>query len=835
MTPDRWNQISQLCHAALALDEQERRQFLVTVCEGDDGLRQEVESLLAASASAERFLDRPAIAGAQLANDSVTSAVIGRRLGVYEVQSLVGVGGMGEVYRAYDTKLGRAVAVKILPRAFTSDGDRLARFQREARVLASLNHPNIATIHGTEEADNVRALILEFVEGPTLASLIGTLKLEDALSIARQIADALDAAHEKGIVHRDLKPANVKITPGGLVKVLDFGLAKALVSERVGADLTETPTPSMGRTHEGMILGTPAYMSPEQARGHPLDKRTDIWAFGCVLYEMLTGQRAFGGTTISDSIAAVLEREPAWDALPKTVPPNVYRLLRRCLMKDSRRRLHDIADARIEIEETSGEVPERSSPVPARRPRWLWAGVGGAAAAGSLLTWLAVGRIPAVPSTATPAVHLTIPLLAGDVFPLESGFPVTMAISPNSDRIVFAARHNGVDRLYVRRLDEPEAHLLPGTEGSIGPFFSPDGQWLGFYSDRALKKLPVAGGGAPTVICPAANVTGASWGSDGRIIFSTWLSPLSVVSADGGTPEALLPLDKEAGEVAHDFPHVLPGGQAVLFAARNRIEVVDLSTKERRVVVEGSNPFYVNTGHLVFGRDRTVLAVPFDLGQRTAGGNPVVLLDDVSTTLGGASLKSQFAVALGGTLAFLPGTVEATGMPTSQRAAGMLWWLARDGRARQFGDDRRVFWHPRLSPDGSHLAVGVRRESGEEEVWIYDVARGTGTRRFEAPATRATWTSDGARLTFQRRGRLFTASALGRDEPTLTLEVPGSVLFPLDWSLAGDRLSYSAVRSESNRNIWLLSHDGKTSPFVATPSDERSASFSPDGAGSSTP
>ena len=372
MTPERWRQVEEIVHAALSRGESERMAFLAHACAGDEALRREVESLLAQQASAGGFLEDPAVAAAaQMVSDTGASLLTGRRLGAYQVHARIGVGGMGEVYRARDTKLGRDVAIKILPRLFTSDPDRLARFEREARVLASLNHPHIGAIYGLEDADGVRALVLELVDGETLADRIarGPIPLNETLTIARQMADALEAAHEKGIVHRDLKPANIKITPDGVVKVLDFGLAKAASGDAAPADLTQSPTMTVGGTQEGVILGTAAYMSPEQARGRPADKRADVWAFGVVLYEMLTGRRAFEGETISDVLAKVIEREPDWTALPASTPPRLRELLRRCARKDPKTRLQAIGDARVQIEELISGATEETATAVATQPR----------------------------------------------------------------------------------------------------------------------------------------------------------------------------------------------------------------------------------------------------------------------------------------------------------------------------------------------------------------------------------------------------------------------------------------------------------------------------------
>jgi hypothetical protein len=446
MDSDRWQQISHVYYAALARQGGDREAFLADVCRGDEQLRREVESLLAQPASAQAFVDVPALAhAAQMVSDLGTPALVGRRLGAYQVQAALGAGGMGEVYRARDTKLGRDVAIKILPRAFTNDPERLKRFEREARMLAALNHPNIGAIYGLEDADGMHALVLELVDGETLADRIarGPLPLKDALAVARQIVDALDAAHERGIVHRDLKPSNVALTRDGTVKVLDFGLAKAS-ADGSSPDLTNSPTITVDRTRDGTILGTPAYMSPEQARGQAVDKRTDIWAFGCVLYEMLTGHVAFPGKTIQDTLAGVLEREPNWALVPATTPPAIGRLLQRCLEKDAKRRVRDIGDAAIEIADamtSPGKVAEPRS----WAPRWIWGLASGSVAVGLALGWF-IALLQQPPVAEDRTVRLTVNPPAGAEFGVDTG----AAISPDGEMLAFlvvprTARHGRRD------------------------------------------------------------------------------------------------------------------------------------------------------------------------------------------------------------------------------------------------------------------------------------------------------------------------------------------------------------------------------------------------------
>ncbi|MEE9292004.1 MAG: protein kinase, partial [Acidobacteriota bacterium] len=482
----------------------------------------------------------------------------GTRLGSYEILSPLGAGGMGEVYRAKDSKLGREVAIKVLPDAFSKDPERLARFDQEARLLAALNHPNIAAIHGLEESNGVRFLVLELVPGDTLAERIaqGSIPVDEALTLCRQIAEALEAAHERGIIHRDLKPANVKVTPDGKVKVLDFGLAKAFETDATsgGEDLSQSPTASFRGSGDGVILGTAAYMSPEQARGKPVDKRTDIWSFGCVLYEVLTGKQAFAGETASDTISAILKDEPDWNRLPQTVTAGIRRLLRRCLAKDQRERLHDIADARIEIDESmsasdTGHSPEERA-AGVSRPRTWWVALGAAVAGFAVgLTVSLAPNEPVVTDSATP-VHfgIDLPLVHGKMMVRN---PV---ISPDGTTIIYNGYSGNDNQIYVRSLSELESRPIAGTEGGVLPFLSPDGRWVGFFAGGKIKKIPLRGG-QPLVVCDASQSSpGATWGPDNSILFSTWNSGLKRVSADGGKVEILTTPDEADGEMGHWWP-----------------------------------------------------------------------------------------------------------------------------------------------------------------------------------------------------------------------------------------------------------------------------------------
>ncbi len=800
----------------------------------------------------------------------------GSKLGPYEILSQLGAGGMGEVYRARDTKLGREVAVKVLPSAFSGDPERLARFEREAQLLASLNHPNIAAIYGLEESGGVHALVMELVEGPTLAErLAGTqplarsreagppsplgrgaggegagsspLPLGEALPIARQIAEALEAAHEKGIVHRDLKPANVKVTPEGKVKVLDFGLAKAFAGDSSATDLSQSPTVTSGSTREGVVLGTAAYMSPEQARGKPLDKRTDIWSFGCVLYEALTSRQAFSGETVSDTIAAVLSRNPDWQALPAATPTKILDLLRRCLQKDATRRLHDIADARIEIEETlSGTVevgavhdlPRSDREAPLQK-NWVRALPWGLAAISTLaLVALTVGNVLRAPRPPTrPVARFVVPLPPTERLAL--GLFTAIALAPDGSRLVYVANHAGTTQLYVRAIDRFEVTPIAGTEAASSPFFSPDGQSVGFFAEGKLKKVSLSGG-APLTLCSAPVNRGASWRPDDTIIFAPSItSGLFRVSAAGGTPKPLTVPDRKKGELSHRWPEILPGGKAVLFTIWTgttfddaRIGVLSLETGERRVLVEGGTyARYVPSGHLVYARTGGLLAVPFDLKRLEVTGPPASILEGVSMnpTFGAA----EFSSSTDGSLAYVSG-----GSTVGERT---LLWVDRKGAAQPLPAPPRGYRAPRLSPDGQRLAVGI--EGTNSGVWLYELARGTLTRlTASGPIPFPIWTPDGKHVTFVSAlgGALnlywMPADGSGAAERLTTSE---DAQWESSWSPNGQVLAFSESDPTTGLDIWVLSLEGdpstplgagrKPQPFLQTPSNEGGGMFSPDG------
>ncbi|UCF68505.1 MAG: serine/threonine-protein kinase, partial [Acidobacteriota bacterium] len=659
---------------------------------------------------------------------------------------------MGEVWKAVDTTLDREVAIKILPEAFAASPDRLTRFEREAKLLASLNHPNIATIHGLHESQGTRFLAMELVAGEDLAERLssGPIPLEQALNLARQVANALAAAHARGVIHRDLKPGNIKITPDGSVKVLDFGLAKAMEAEPVseGTDPSFSPTLTSTRTGAGVILGTASYMSPAQARGTPVDQRADMWAFGCVLYEMLTGRRIFEGETTSDTLAAVLRADPDWDALPQDTPRAIRRLLRRCLEKDPERRLHSALDARIEIDDALSEHDEPPPSSVALRPakrRWLpWA----------VAAFFALLAIIAIVSVEDRSVHESSHLAVALPLKLElhaalSG-ELIAALSPDGKRLAFAAREEDTIRLYLRSLDSPEVSMVPETEGASSPFFSPDGQWVAFFAEGKLKKVSVQGG-TPVDLCDAPSGRGGTWISEETIIFTPlYTSGLARVSASGGEPEIITVPDSSRNERTHRWPDVLPGAKAIVFTVGTldkpgyyedaTIAAVDLESGEVRTLIEGGSfARYSRSGHLVYSREGSLLAVPFDAQQLTVTGPPSPVLEGVArdTTSGAV----HYAISRAGTLMYIPEGIESPEVTVA--------WVDRDGRAETLFRMPRPFQAPRLSPDGTKLVVGVGPGLGDGDIWVHDLAAGKSTRlTFESDYIAPIWTPDGVRVVF---------------------------------------------------------------------------------------
>ena len=697
---------------------------------------------------------------------------VGSRLGHYDVTALIGEGGMGQVYLAADTKLNRQVALKILPEAFATDPDRLARFQREAQVLASLNHPGIAAIYGIEEQDGTRALVLELVEGPTLADRIskGPIPLDEALPIAKQIAEALEAAHEAGVIHRDLKPANIKVKEDGTVKVLDFGLAKALDTTPEG-DPSPSPTLTAAATQMGVIMGTAAYMSPEQAAGQTADKRSDLWSFGVVLFEMLTAQRLFTGETVSHVLAKVLERELDFSTLPTSTPAPIKRLLRRCLERKPKRRLSDAGEALIHLEEattTPVEDPSLATAVtPVAQPAvWRQALPLALAAVivGSLITGLAVWTMT------RPDVGdlMRFAIVPPDTAPLDvSGRNRHLVISPDGTQIIYGSPGGS---LHVRPIDELIGVPLRGGENARGPFVSPDGQWVGFVRPGTLQKVSIFGGPPVTLAESPSGFLGASWETDDQVIFGTGAG-LFRVSGDEGEPEALTTLDTEQGENTHSWPFVIPDREAVVFVistgaprSTGQLAVLNLATDEvTRLGLAGVSPHYVSTGHLVYASaDGSVRGVPFDANSLEVTGNPVPLIESVR---GNASGAADFSISDNGRLVYVAGTAGSG-------AAQSLVWVDRDGREEAIDAEPRNYRGLRVAPDGERAAVVVRDGDGNEDVLIYDLVRDIPTRlTFDAASDSfPVWSPDGKRVVFASlRGggvirRLFSKAADGTGE-----------------------------------------------------------------------
>jgi serine/threonine-protein kinase len=757
---------------------------------------------------------------------------------------------MGQVFRARDTRLDRDVAIKILPEAFAQDADRLARFQREARTLASLNHPNIAAIYGLEEGDGMTALVMELVEGEDLSQRIarGAISLDEVLPIAKQIVDGLEAAHEQGIVHRDLKPANIKLRADGTVKVLDFGLAKApdptggSSTNATGSPTITTPAPL---TSAGAILGTTAYMSPEQARGKAVDNRSDIWAFGCVLFELLTGTRAFCGEVDNDTMAAIISREPDWTRLPPAVPAAIRRLLRRCLEKDRRRRLSSAADARLDIDDalTPHAANANLETVASRANRRAWLSAVTIGFVVVLTTAIVLlMRAPWRNVTPPPAMRLDV-ALGAEVSLANSGYGSAVILSPDGTVVVFVARKgaSGSRQLYVRRLNQLQATALSGTDGAESPFFSPDGQWIAFFAGGKLKTISVTGGAAVTV-CDAPNGRGGGWSEDGTIVLSPNSGSsvsLQRVSSAGGRPEPLTSLAE--GEASQRWPQVLPGGEAVLFTSSAspvdfddaNVVVQPLPSGARKVVHHGGYyARYVPSGHLVYVQNGTLFAAPFDLGRLEETGHPVPVLEGVTSnaTSGGA----EFDVSMTGTLVYLPGQ-SADAVP--------LQWMDGEGKTTPLQTRPGAWYNPQFAPDGRRLAINI--VDGQNDVWVYEWARDTLTRlTFDAADDRRPlWTPDGRRIVFAsaRADRatlnLYWRRADGTgDEQRLTESMNQQQ--PASWHPSGKFLAFEQQGPQTNADLMILPMEGddasgwtpgKPTVFLNTPFTEHDPTFSPDG------
>ena len=750
----------------------------------------------------------------------------GTRIGPYEVTAQVGVGGMGEVYRATDTNLKRQVAIKVLPASVAGDTERLARFQREAEVLAALNHPNIAQIHGLEKSGGTIALVMELVDGSTLADRItqGAIPVDEALPIAKQVAEALEAAHEQGIIHRDLKPANIKVRADGTVKVLDFGLAKAM-EPAAGSSVSNSMSPTIttpAMTQAGMLLGTAAYMSPEQARGKPVDKRADIWAFGAVLFEMLTGKRAFRGEDIADTLALVVRGEPMWEALPP-VPARVQQVLRSCLQKEVRQRLGDMQSVRLALE---GVFETATAGVSASRGRLVL--MAALAVVSALAIALAVATVRHLRETPPPETRVEI------VTPANAD-PMSFALSPDGRQIVFVASGDGASRLWLRPLASTTAQPLAGTEGAVYPFWSPDSRSVGYFAGGRLNRLDI-GGGAPQAVATATAARGGTWNAQGVILFAPNLGPLLRVAASGGPTVAATTLE---GQSTHRFPVFLPDGRHFLFfvpgapdTAGIYLGALDSDAMTRLTPAETRGVYVpasaearsaIEGGWLAWVRDGALVAQRLDLGQRALAGDPVTLADRVAADPG-VSVSAVSAAATG-LLAYRPGGATRR----------QLFWLDRSGKALGAwgGPDEDDLRNPNLSPDGRRVAV-YRTVQANTDIWLLDGAR-TSRFTFDAAQDRyPIWSADGSRIVFDsnRKGPrdLYRKPSSGAGSEELLVESP-QIKVASDWSADGRFLLYHSVDRQTGADLWVLPTEGDRKPrvFLKTGFNEVWGRFSPDG------
>ena len=847
--PAPWPEVERLFHAACDRPPQDRHAFLRRECGEDEALYAEVQSLLDQTDGNDAFLDVPAHGPSPAANPSL----VGRRLLEYEVQSWLGAGGMGEVYRARDLRLARDVAIKVLPSSVASDSSRVARFRREAQILATLNHPHIAAIYALLETDDALGLVLELVDGPTLAEQLsgGPRPIPQTLQVARDVASALEAAHGKGIVHRDLKPANIKLTSDGIAKVLDFGLAKA-----TGVSSDASTVMELGATRDGMILGTAPYMSPEQVRAQPVGPRTDVWAFGCVVYEALTGKRAFSGSSAADCLAAILERDPDWSALPPATPAAVAALLHQCFEKDPDRRLADIRQARALLDDELARISGRA-PVHVRRRVSSRRAVVALSAA---IIVVAGGSALFFRFRALRAEPLELQLASREsIVPTHSS---EVALSPDGRLIAYAsvtipagmpgmsaARDSGGDppadaddsqsmagmpmtaQIYLRARDGDQPRPIGGAVGSA-PFFSPDGLWLGFWHapTATLRKVAVSGG-APVKIADApSGISGATWGPDGTIVFA-WFD-LFRVPAAGGAPAVLLKVDEARGHRFYRHPSFLPSGRAVLFTIGTAdthsyddgdIAVVSLDTGRSRVLIEGgTSPRYVPSGHLIYARGGKLLAVAFDPDALEIRGRPFEVLDGVfmSATTGMAA----YAVSAHGDLVYAAGPVE--------RAARVPVWVDRAGRATPLPLRAGPYLHPRLSPDGGRFAIEM--EGASHDIFTYDFHNSVLTNlSLDGASHWPSWSPSGDRLTYRSwKTGTMTMWEMPADRsasPQLLTPI-GSMQSPESWSPDGKALAFTQMDPENGSDIYVLTGgDRHPQPLVHTKFSEGSPKFSPDG------
>jgi len=849
MGPDRRNRISNLHHAALARAPGERGAFLKEACEGDEVLRQEVESLLEYESASVRFLESPAaeVVAVALGSAPAKPLMVGCQLGPYTIVAPLGTGGMSEVYRARDSKLGRDVAIKILPSHFTADAERRSRFAREARLLATLNHPHIGAIYGLEETDGVTALVLELVEGPTLAERLerGRLPVSEALAIARQVAEALDAAHEKGIVHRDLKPANIVLqsaanasgVPSGHLraKVLDFGLAKTMA---LGPDghVSQPLSVSLDGTADGRILGTPAYMSPEQARGQGVDKRTDIWAFGCVLYEMLTGCPPFAGDTMSDTFVSILEREPDWAALPAgETPAHIRILLEHCLRKDPRKRLHDIADALIELEDgnkpntstrSAADVVPHTSARGRERLGWIAAAALALALGGTLVlnnrdAKLAERELVEFPILAPEGLRFT-------------RYAAEFAVSPDGRHVAFVATSTAGSSLWIRSLATVNPRPLPGTDGARNPFWSPDSQSIGFFAGNQVKAVQASGGSSvvsfpwsgsfPVAAERGGFAPSGAWSNKGVIVFGPSIDGnLYQINVKGGTATPAT-----TGKATSDYrwPSFLRDGQHFLYSAltgsTKELRVGSLTTANTVVIGTFESTGVYAAGHWFFVRGGNMMAQSFNEKTLHLEGDPTNLGVQVRRDL---LIDPGFSVSANGALVFLQ----------PPRTEPQLTWLDRTGRPVGIVGDPGFFGNLDLSPDGKQLAVVKRMPrpvaGAQTDIWLINLATGKATRLTDDPAGHfdPTWSPDGKHIVFTSRGLFMRASdGSGVDVPLVKSETDSFTV--ASWSRANVMI-FNVFNNDHASDLWTMSMSGDRTPkiFLNSKHSELNGTFSPDG------
>jgi len=855
MKPERWKEVEKLFNAVLEQVPARRAAFLAEACKGDEALRAEVESLLQEGDQTGSFIESPAmkIIARDIASNSESNSIslpmIGKTISHYQIVDKVGVGGMGVVYKARDTKLGRDVAIKVLPEEFARDPDRITRFLREAKLLASLNHSNIAAIYDLEEADSEQFLIQELIEGETLADRLkhGQISVEESLELSLQITEALEAAHEKGIIHRDLKPSNIKITPEGKVKVLDFGLARAFRNKTKNADSSNLSATRESITQAGVVLGTAAYMSPEQVKGKSADGRADIWAFGCVLYKMLTGKSPFAGEDFSQTLANVLEHEPDLSQVPRNIHPKIKETLERCLEKDPRNRWHHIADVRLDIrkvldDEGRGLAKPGTIAKPRMQPRTTASLIAAAVILSMLVAGFAVWNLgPMFRHEFQPTIQFVYELPEDQYF--TNTDRTLVDVSPDGTKIVYVANR----QLYVRNVSELTAKLIRGTYGvPLTPFFSHDGKWIGYWSqnDLKLKKIPVSGGVSMT-LCSISAPFGATWGKDDTILLGQFSGILRISGISGASE---LIVETRSGEQIHR-PQILPGGEWVLFTITNiggsdrwdraQIVVQSLKSDERRVLMSGgSDARYVSTGHLIYASGSDLFAIPFDADNLEVKGAAISIVQGVQRAIlpGINTGAANYAFSDGGMLTYVAG-----GAATTKRN---LVWVDRNGNEELLEAPPGHYSYPRISPDGTKLAL-TNVVSGNSDIWIWDLVRKKMSRLTfdESSDLLPTWTLDNKKIIFSsvREGineifwkrrdgtgkseflfsdadKYLLSSSLASDEKTIAIVEGGSEGFNIvTGSTEGSHALEPLLKGEGNEFSVRISPNGK---WIAYVSDE---------------